>query len=213
MTTLRPLLRSIAITLALLVPVCALAAESPEDFVKSKHQGITKLLGNAASKARDESISSQIQDAFDFKTIARDSVGLTEWDKRTPEEQKEFQDILEQLVKQSYRKSLTKTVGYSLAILNSTKVDGRVRIATKVEKTVPDAKNAKKDPKKEAKSQTYFIDYLLADAGGKWKIVDVVIEESSLVQNYRSQFGKIIRTKGFPELVSKMKAKLAKGEG
>jgi phospholipid transport system substrate-binding protein len=208
MTTFRPLLRSIAITLALLVPAGALGAESPEDFVTTKHQSITKLLGTPTSKARDEAISNQIQDAFDFKSIARDSVGAAEWDKHTADEQKEFQGILEQLVKLSYRKSLSKTVGYTLTILNNTKMDGRVKIATKVEKMV----NGAKDPKKDPKSQPYLIDYLLTDAGGKWKIVDVVVEESSLVQNYRSQFGKIIRTKGFAELLNKMKNKLAKGE-
>jgi phospholipid transport system substrate-binding protein len=55
------------------------------------------------------------------------------------------------------------------------------------------------------------VDYLLHEAKGQWRVFDVVIESSSLVGNYQSQFRKIIRKKGFGELIARMKRRLAKG--
>jgi phospholipid transport system substrate-binding protein len=38
-------------------------------------------------------------------------------------------------------------------------------------------------------------------------VYDVVIEGVSLVANYRTQFDKIVREKGYDELISKLKSK------
>jgi phospholipid transport system substrate-binding protein len=56
------------------------------------------------------------------------------------------------------------------------------------------------------------IDYVLQEKDGKRRAVDVVVEGSSLVGNYRSQFTRVIKKKGFAELIAVMKRKLEKGE-
>ena len=43
-------------------------------------------------------------------------------------------------------------------------------------------------------------------------VLDVVTEGSSLLNNYRSQFRKIIKKQGFAELMRRMRTKLEKGE-
>ena len=48
-------------------------------------------------------------------------------------------------------------------------------------------------------------------AGPVWRIEDIITEGSSLVKNYRQQFTRIIKKDGFPELMRRMKAKLASG--
>jgi phospholipid transport system substrate-binding protein len=40
---------------------------------------------------------------------------------------------------------------------------------------------------------------------GRWQIYDVVIENISLIGNYRSQFDRIIRTASYPELVKRLR--------
>jgi phospholipid transport system substrate-binding protein len=52
------------------------------------------------------------------------------------------------------------------------------------------------------------IDYRLLSRNGKWEVYDVIIEGVSLINNYRVQFNKIIRSKSYPELVRLMKVKL-----
>jgi phospholipid transport system substrate-binding protein len=45
--------------------------------------------------------------------------------------------------------------------------------------------------------------------GNEWKIYDVVTEDISLVNNYRSQFNRVITRSSYEELVSRMKQKLS----
>ncbi|MBI5213782.1 MAG: ABC transporter substrate-binding protein, partial [Nitrospirae bacterium] len=51
------------------------------------------------------------------------------------------------------------------------------------------------------------IEYKLLKKDGKWEVYDVVVEGVSLINNYRTQFNKIIRTNSYEELVKKMKNK------
>lgn len=50
------------------------------------------------------------------------------------------------------------------------------------------------------------IDYRLHSVGGEWKVYDVVIENVSLVNNYRSQFHRILDTASFDELLRRLQA-------
>jgi phospholipid transport system substrate-binding protein len=45
---------------------------------------------------------------------------------------------------------------------------------------------------------------------GEWKIYDVVLDDISLVVNYRSQFGRILTKGGFDELLRQLRDKESK---
>jgi phospholipid transport system substrate-binding protein len=53
------------------------------------------------------------------------------------------------------------------------------------------------------------VDYKLIKEKGKWMVYDFVIEEVSLIRNYRSQFSKIIKTESYSALVSKLSKKIS----
>lgn len=55
---------------------------------------------------------------------------------------------------------------------------------------------------------TLNIDYKLDLSPFGWKIYDVIVDDASLVENYKFQFDAIIRKHGYPDLVSRMEAKL-----
>jgi phospholipid transport system substrate-binding protein len=55
---------------------------------------------------------------------------------------------------------------------------------------------------------TIDVDYKLIKEEGKWMVYDFVIEEVSLIRNYRSQFRKIIQTESYDALVSKLSKKI-----
>jgi phospholipid transport system substrate-binding protein len=44
-----------------------------------------------------------------------------------------------------------------------------------------------------------------------WKVYDVVIENISVVNNYRSQFNRVITKSSYEELVRSMKEKIVSG--
>ncbi len=59
---------------------------------------------------------------------------------------------------------------------------------------------------------TISIDYKLTRSENQWKIYDVIVDEASLVDNYRYQFDKIIREHGYEDLVRRMDSKLSELE-
>jgi phospholipid transport system substrate-binding protein len=49
--------------------------------------------------------------------------------------------------------------------------------------------------------------YKLIKKDAQWVVYDVVVEEVSLVSNYRKQFYQVIRDKSYAELLRRMKEK------
>src|SRR4030095_10950301 len=49
------------------------------------------------------------------------------------------------------------------------------------------------------------VDYRLYRSNGRWVGVDIVLENVSLVANYRHQIDRVIRTKSFATLLSRMR--------
>jgi phospholipid transport system substrate-binding protein len=58
------------------------------------------------------------------------------------------------------------------------------------------------------KDSSIDVDYKLINEEGEWTVYDFVIEEVSLIRNYRSQFTKIIKTESYGALVSKLSKKI-----
>ena len=58
------------------------------------------------------------------------------------------------------------------------------------------------------KDSSIDVDYKLIYEGEEWTVYDFVIEEVSLIRNYRSQFTKIIKTESYGALVSKLTKKI-----
>jgi len=52
------------------------------------------------------------------------------------------------------------------------------------------------------------ISYRIILRGGVWKVYDVVVENVSLVQNYRTQFNEILAKNTFEELMKILQKKL-----
>ncbi|MGE5219973.1 MAG: phospholipid-binding protein MlaC [Chloroflexota bacterium] len=53
----------------------------------------------------------------------------------------------------------------------------------------------------------YSLDYLMYRTGNDWKIYDVIVDNLSLVNNYRSQFDDVIDHYSYQELVRRMEQK------
>ncbi len=53
----------------------------------------------------------------------------------------------------------------------------------------------------------YSVSYRLQESAGNWKIYDVVVENISLVNNYRSQFRRYLDRKTFDELLTNLREK------
>lgn len=140
---------------------------------------------------RRTALKSAIGRIFDSGEMARRSLGQN-WKELSPPQQKEFTDLFATLLENSYAGKIesynNEKIVYVKELLEGEYAEVKSRIVT-------------------ARRDEFSLDYRLQRQGGVWKVYDVVIEGVSLVSNYRSQFNRIIRSQGYPELVKKMKVK------
>jgi phospholipid transport system substrate-binding protein len=60
-----------------------------------------------------------------------------------------------------------------------------------------------------SKGEEFTINYKLHRVGEDWRVYDLVIENVSLINNYRSQFNRILTGSTYDELISRIKAKVS----
>lgn len=127
---------------------------------------------------------------FDFDRVCRMVLGKN-WKAATTEQQASFQ--------KEFRSLLLRT--YSVAL---GKYKDQV-IEYKPMRIEPDAKNVTvKTQILQSGGQPIAVDYSLVKNGTNWKVYDIVIENVSLVTNYRSQFSNEIRQNGIDSLNTKL---------
>lgn len=64
-----------------------------------------------------------------------------------------------------------------------------------------------------SKGEEIKVNYLLHRVGDDWKVYDLIVDDVRLVNNYRSQFDRIINDSSYAELVRRIKQKLEEMAG
>lgn len=182
--------------MVLLFPV-SLTAGAPTESVRVTAEGVLAVLKDpelkspAKTKERREKLKAIIYPKFDFAEMAKRSLGSA-WQRRTEQERSEFVKIFSELLETSYADRIDAYNGEKIAF-------GRERVDTNV---------AEVDSKVlTAKGEEYSLNYKLHQVDGNWKIYDVVIENISLVNNYRSQFNRVLSNASFEELLDRLRKK------
>ncbi|HEC28335.1 MAG TPA: ABC transporter substrate-binding protein [Gammaproteobacteria bacterium] len=172
-----------------------LAADSPMDQLKSTIDSVITTLKDKSldSEARRSKIRVLINDRFYFRAMSQRTLSRY-WKKATPQQQKQFVSLFSKLLENTY-------VGRLEAYTNEKVVYLRERNKN--------AKRAVVYTQIETGSTEIPINYKLARKNDKWLIYDVVIEEVSLISNFRSSYAEIIKKEGMDGLLSKMEKKLA----
>jgi phospholipid transport system substrate-binding protein len=195
--SLRRTFLSLVSALVLLAAVPAFAGAA-KDAVKAKQEELFKLLEK--EQENKKKISAIFDDWLDYDEIAKASMG-DQWDKLTDAQKKEFTGLLKQLVTAAYDRNMKKVLPFRIDYPGEeSKGDGK----TLVKMVATHKTDDRADPIK--------IDFLVQEKGGKFKIIDIVPEDVSTVESYRSQFVKIYKEKGYDALIQKLKDKIAKGQ-
>ena len=183
----------------LLCSASAVRAGEPTEAIRiAINQGVD-ILRNAKldnKKQRAEVINRLreiVYPLFDFDEMAKRSLGAN-WPRLTAQQQKEFSAAFTQLLEKTYADQIDLYDGQTVAYVGETADKEYAEVNTKVK-----AKNG----------QAYSVDYRLRLVDGKWRIYDVVAENISVVNNYRSQFGRVIANSSFEELLNRIKNKQA----
>ena len=167
-----------------------------EEIRTAIDQGI-EILKSAkldSNKQRSQVIN-QLRDIvytrFDFEEMAKRSLG-SHWRRLNPQQQKEFVSAFTELLETTYADKIDLYEGQQVEYIGETIDKNYAEVNTRVI-----GKNR----------QSYTVDYKLHDIGGKWRIYDVIAENISLVNNYRSQFNRVVVNSSFEELIKRIRQK------
>jgi len=169
----------------------------PTDQVKQTVDKVIDILKNKELKKpekeseRRAAIRRVVGERFDFEEMAKRALAL-HWRNRTPQDKKEFVPLFSDLLERSYVKKIEKYTDEKI-LYTGEKIEGNYAV---VDTKVITKRNVETP-----------IEYRLLKEDAGWKVYDVVIEGVSLINNYRTQFNKIIRENSYQELVKRMKNK------
>jgi len=141
-----------------------------------------KLKSESAKETKKQKLRSIYKGMFNEIEFSRRTLARN-WDKLNAAQQKEFIELFEQVLEKTY---IDKILSYTNEKIDfykeNIKSENLAEVQTKV------ITSSKEIP----------IFYRLIQKGGEWRVYDVVVENVSLVQNYRTQFNDIL-AKNTPE--------------
>lgn len=176
------------------MPELALA-DSPMEAVKVTVDEVIRILSDPALKApaqkqrRYQLVKQTVDRRFDYEEMAKRS--LPNWNKLSAAQRREFVSLFSELLEASYADKLMKYSGEKVAYTGE-RLDGdRAEVRTMLLR----------------RNDRIPMNYRLLNKS-KWMVYDVVIEGVSLVNNYRSQFTRVISQDSYNELVQRLRTKV-----
>jgi phospholipid transport system substrate-binding protein len=128
---------------------------------------------------------------FDFTEMAKRALGPN-WRRRTPQEQEEFVRLFTDILERAYADLIESYTDEKIVYLNE-RIEGPFAdVASKILTN---------------KGIEYSIQYKAHLVSNEWKVYDVVAENISLVNNYRSQFHRVISNSSYEELLRRLRDK------
>jgi phospholipid transport system substrate-binding protein len=164
------------------------AADEPLDMAESSVNKVLdalrdpKLKSSSAKEIKKQKLLIIYKTMFNEEEFSRRTLGRN-WSKFTPDQQKEFIKLFEQVLEKNYIDKILsytneKIEFYKENMLSENQAEVQSRAITS-SKEIP-------------------IFYRMIKKNNVWKVYDVIVENVSLVQNYRTQFVDIL-AKNTPE--------------
>jgi phospholipid transport system substrate-binding protein len=185
----------IAGVLTMLVALGAQAqGESPDALVKSTVNEVLAAIKETKDQRTLIKIAEQkVLPRFDFMRMTQLAVGRS-WSQATPEQKKALENAFRTLLVRTYTAALSQS-------------SGETKVEVKPTSVKPDAKEAMvRTVVNEPGRKPISIDYRMA-RGSEWKVYDVVVENLSLVTNYRGSFQSEIQRSGIDGLIKTIEEK------
>ncbi len=152
-----------------------------------------KLQAKDKKKERIERLKEIVNPLFDYEEMARRCLG-PHWRRHSLAEQEEFVKLFRDFLERIYSDKVDQYGGEKVVFGKET-IDNDY---AQVESVFVNPKN-----------EEVAVVFRLRRSDGKWKVYDAVVENISIVNNYRSQFDRVISKASFDELKKLLKEKSA----
>jgi phospholipid transport system substrate-binding protein len=179
--------------LILLISSVCFALPQPQVRVKQMVDSILGVLqqSNLSAEEKRAQVSGRVQEYLNMQSMSRRTLG-SYWDGATEDQRQRFSELFVKILEGTY---LSRVDDYSAGTVQYLKQ--RVKDDKAIVDTVIVA-NELEIP----------VQYKMIYENGSWQIFDLVIEGVSLVKNYRSSYGEIIRQAGYDGLLARMGEKV-----
>ncbi|MBM4257626.1 MAG: ABC transporter substrate-binding protein [Deltaproteobacteria bacterium] len=175
-------------------------ADSPTETVRTTIQQARAVLedpsyqGQEHKRQRLEKVREVVLPQFDSQEVAKRTLS-TYWKSLSEQQRQEFIQLFISLVERTYAHNLDR---YSKNVQFFYDQE-------RVEENFSEVDTRVLDP---AQNRTFSIGYRLRNVNGKWLVYDVVIENVSMVQNYRNQFNRILAKSSYEDLIKALQNKI-----
>ncbi len=171
------------------------AAEmSPDALVKSVSDDVISVIRTTKDKrALRQAAEQKVLPHFDFRAMTQLAVGRY-WREASAAQQKALTDNFRSLLVNTYTASLNVAAAGSESVdVKPADTKGNDTVVRTVVKT--------------GGRQPIPVDYRMQKGPDGWKVYDVIVENLSLVTNYRSSFASEIQRSGIDGLIKALEAK------
>lgn len=186
--------------LALCLPFAAPAAGSaPDEVIKSTAQEvITAIKNDPAIQAGDRRkirslIETRVLPVFDFVRMTRLAMGRN-WSQASTDQQGQLVTQFRDLLVRTYGTALSQYKNQTVQVKG---LEGKPSDTDVVVHTAIVASG----------TSPVAIDYSMEKTDAGWKVFDIKVEGVSLVTNYRSEFGELVRKNGVEGLIHALEEK------
>lgn len=179
-----------------LLSVQAAAGGPATEQVKSTIDEVIRILSDKEMKKPERAeerrrlLEKVIGERFSYEEMSRRALGA-HWNKLDEAKRKEFVTLFQRHLSKAYAGKIEGYKGEQIHFLNERLEEGFAEVRSKIvtEKVeIP-------------------LDYRLINKSGDWRVYDVIVDGVSLVNNYRGQFNRIIRSSSYEDLVEKLRKK------
>jgi phospholipid transport system substrate-binding protein len=150
------------------------------------------LAGEAHEAQRGRQIHQIIERSFDFPFMAKDTLAGA-LGQISPGQRQDFLNVFSYLFQDSYTRLVLKFLQKeNITYHREIRQGNQARVETSIVRP----------------NEFIPVTYLMHQAGDGWLLYDVIVDGVSILDNYRTQFAQVIRTKGFSFLLERMKTQL-----
>jgi len=199
------------ILLTLSVPV--LAEELPCEALTSLKQAQASILTLVKDSPDDQSMRAGVEKVMekfvDFNEFGRLSLGK-QWKGLTPDQQKRYLVEFRDLLKRTYLRRFDRGSPFTVIWRSGCKANKRgtrIQVQTTIRSApkTDDASNG--DVGEDVEADVDYRFHKSAQADEQWMVYDIVVDEVSMMRNYRKSFLRVLKNDGFEQLIAKMKKK------
>ena len=168
-------------------------AVTPMEQIKDTIQQVMAVISgpsNISTEERRETLRNALMSRFDWNEMAKRVLGKR-WNSE-PDRQEEFVSVFAEFLGNSYIGKIGSYHDEKILFVGEQTDKNLAQVDTKIISS---------------KGEPTAVSYRLHRVQGDWKIYDVVVENISMVSNYRSQFERILAKGTFDDLLKRLKEK------